>query len=60
MIPVEQLVRTFLYGVENAYCAVFFACCRELKHITKYQPVDTPNEKPAETLADDTLIETEG
>ena len=54
MIPVEKLVRTLLYGVENAYSGVFFECCLELKHITKYIPVDTATEKSAETLADDT------
>ena len=30
MIPVEDLVRSAVTGVSNAYCLVFFACCREV------------------------------
>ena len=46
MIPVEKLVRSTFTGLENAYCVVFFACCREVKHFTKYQP---PATNPTET-----------
>ena len=29
-IPVETFVRHYLTYVPNAYCLVFFACCREI------------------------------
>ncbi len=35
MIKVEKFVRSLLNGVENAYCLIFFACCREVKKISK-------------------------
>jgi hypothetical protein len=31
IIPVESHVRLFKHDVPNAYCLVFFACCREIK-----------------------------
>jgi hypothetical protein len=37
MIPVENLVRTYFTGVSNAYCLVFFACCREVKKLSKFE-----------------------
>ena len=37
MIPVEELVRTRIAGVPNAYCLVFFACCREVIKISKFE-----------------------
>ena len=37
MIPVEKLVRLYITGIVNAYCLVFFACCREIKQISQYE-----------------------
>ena len=37
MIPVEKLVRNAVTGVSNVYCLVLFACCREVKKLTKYE-----------------------
>ena len=37
MIPVEDLVRKAVTGVSNAYCLVFFACCREVQELSKFE-----------------------
>ena len=37
MISVEKLVRRAVTGVINAYCLVFFACCREIKKLSKVE-----------------------
>jgi hypothetical protein len=39
MISVEKLVRRAVTGVINAYCLVFFACCREIKKLSKVEIV---------------------
>jgi hypothetical protein len=45
MIPVEMLVRTAVTGVSNAYCLVFFACCREVKKLSKFEIEKLAREK---------------
>jgi hypothetical protein len=37
MIPVESIVRINITGVSNAYCLVLFACCREVKKLSKFE-----------------------
>jgi hypothetical protein len=34
-IPVEKIIRGYLKEYKNAYFVVHFACCREIKTITK-------------------------
>ncbi len=38
MIPVEFLIRNAVLDVPNAYCLIFFACCREVKEISLFDP----------------------
>ena len=37
MIPVEMLARFAVTGVPNAFCLLLFACCREVKKISKFE-----------------------
>ncbi len=37
MIPVEKITRSFVTGVPNVYCLSLFACCREVKKLTKFE-----------------------
>jgi hypothetical protein len=34
-IQVERYVREYLKGVPNAYCLVYFACCRQIKELSE-------------------------
>ena len=34
-IQVERYVREYLKGVQNAYCLVYFACCRQIKELSE-------------------------
>ena len=57
MIPLEKLVRSTLTGIANAYCVTFFACCREIKHLTKYQPAATQTDNKQKTRGDNAKIQ---
>ena len=37
LIPVEKLVRAHFMGLSNAYCITHFACCREIKKLSKQE-----------------------
>ena len=37
MIPVEMLTRDYVKGVPNVFCLILFACCREVKQISKFE-----------------------
>ena len=57
MIPVEKLVRSTFSGIANAYCVTFFACCREVKNFTKYQPAATQTDNKQKTRGDNVKTE---
>ncbi len=37
MIPVEKHTRAAVTGVPNVYCVTLFACCREVKKLSKFE-----------------------
>lgn len=37
MIPVEKYTRAAVTGVPNVYCLTLFACCREVKKLSKFE-----------------------
>ncbi len=45
MIPVESFIRNAVLNVPNAYCLIFFACCREVYQISKFNFEKFQNKK---------------
>jgi hypothetical protein len=37
MIPVEKHARDAVTGSSNVYCLILFACCREVKKLSKFE-----------------------
>jgi hypothetical protein len=57
MIPVEKCVRNYVNGVSNAYCLVFFACCREVKKLSKFEIQKLVKEELTKTDVDELFME---
>jgi hypothetical protein len=46
MIDVERLVREYFKGIKNAFCLVFYACCREVKNFSETKITQPANMLP--------------